>query len=113
MPPLRVFILVGFIDLLHILGVVSGWDTTQNSKMFEKERGGHRTFLLRIFGQMFKLRVGGRLSNLILDPTLALIRAKLGFRIQVGAECSNDLCALKQILCDKRPLTLVRGAFKV
>ena len=28
-------------------------------------------------------------SNLILDPTLALIRAQLGFRIQVGAECGN------------------------
>ena len=26
-------------------------------------------------------------SNLILYPTLALIRAQLGFRIQVGAEC--------------------------
>ena len=30
-------------------------------------------------------------SNLILDPTLALIRAQLGFRIQVGAECGNKL----------------------
>ena len=28
-------------------------------------------------------------SNLILDPTLALIRAQLGFRIQVGAECGK------------------------
>ena len=28
-------------------------------------------------------------SNLILDPTLALIRAQLGFRIQDGAECGN------------------------
>ena len=26
-------------------------------------------------------------SNVILDPTLALIRAQLGFRIQVGAKC--------------------------
>ena len=32
---------------------------------------------------------GGRLSNVILDPTLALIRAQLGFRIQVRAECGN------------------------
>ena len=30
-------------------------------------------------------------SNLILDPTLALIRAQLGFRIQVGAECGNKV----------------------
>ena len=29
-------------------------------------------------------------SNLILDPTLALIRAQLGFRIQVGAECGKN-----------------------
>ena len=28
-------------------------------------------------------------SNLILDPTLALIRSQLGFRIQVRAECGN------------------------
>ena len=28
-------------------------------------------------------------SNVILDPTLALIRAQLGFRIQVRAECAN------------------------
>ena len=28
-------------------------------------------------------------SNLILDPTLALIRAQLGFRIQVRAGCGN------------------------
>ena len=27
---------------------------------------------------------------MILDPTLALIRAQLGFRIQVGVECSNN-----------------------
>ena len=30
-------------------------------------------------------------SNLILDPTLALIRAQLGFRIQVEVECGNNL----------------------
>ena len=30
-------------------------------------------------------------SNLILEPTLALIRAQLGFRIQVRAECGNIL----------------------
>ena len=30
-------------------------------------------------------------SNLILDPTLALIRAQLVFRIQVGAECGNKV----------------------
>ena len=38
-------------------------------------------------------RVGGGWvcwSNLILEPTLALIRAQLGFRIQVRAECGND-----------------------
>ena len=29
-------------------------------------------------------------SNVILDPTLALIRAQLGFRIQVGVECGNN-----------------------
>ena len=29
-------------------------------------------------------------SNLILDPTLALIRAQLGFRIQVGAKCGKN-----------------------
>ena len=28
-------------------------------------------------------------SNVILDPTQALIRAQLGFRIQVRAECGN------------------------
>ena len=28
-------------------------------------------------------------SNLILDPTLALNRAELGFRIKVGAECEK------------------------
>ena len=28
-------------------------------------------------------------SKWILDPTLALNRAQLGFRIQVGAECGN------------------------
>ena len=28
-------------------------------------------------------------SNVILDPTLALIRALLGFRIQIRAECGN------------------------
>ena len=33
--------------------------------------------------------VGGRSSKVILDPTLALIRAQLGFRIQVRAECGN------------------------
>ena len=32
--------------------------------------------------------VGGW-SNVILDPTLALIRAELGLRIQVRAECGN------------------------
>ena len=32
--------------------------------------------------------VGG-LSNVISDPTLALIRAQLGFRIQVQAECGK------------------------
>ena len=31
------------------------------------------------------------LSKGILDPTLALIRAQLGFRIQVRAECGNML----------------------
>ena len=30
-------------------------------------------------------------SNLILEPTLALIRAQLGFRIQVRAECGKKL----------------------
>ena len=30
-----------------------------------------------------------RSSNVILDPTLALIRAQLGFRIKVRAECGN------------------------
>ena len=35
--------------------------------------------------------VSGGWSNLILDPTLALIRAQLGFRIQVGAECGNKV----------------------
>ena len=30
-------------------------------------------------------------SNLILDPTLALIRDQLEFRIQVGAECGNKV----------------------
>ena len=29
-------------------------------------------------------------SNVILDPTLPLFRAQLGFRIQVGAECGNN-----------------------
>ena len=31
------------------------------------------------------------LSNLFLDPTLALIRAQLGFRIQVRAECGKKI----------------------
>ena len=30
-------------------------------------------------------------ANVILDPTLALIRSQLGFRIQVGAECGNKV----------------------
>ena len=34
--------------------------------------------------------VGGR-SNVILDPTLALIRAQLGFRIHVQAECGKNI----------------------
>ena len=34
--------------------------------------------------------MGGRLSTMILDPTLALIRAQFGFRIQVGVECGNN-----------------------
>ena len=29
-------------------------------------------------------------SNVILDPTLALIRAELGFGIQVEAECGKN-----------------------
>ena len=37
-----------------------GGDTAQNSKMFEKQRGGHRTFQLRLSGQMFKLGWGHR-----------------------------------------------------
>ena len=42
--------------------------------------------------------VSGGWSNLILDPTLALIRAQLGFRIQVGAECGNTLFYHKELL---------------
>ena len=42
---------------------------------------------------MLRSQVGGGWvvgwSNVILDPTLALIRAQLGFRIQVGAECGK------------------------
>ena len=38
----------------------------------------------RLFSQCVRW-VGGRLSNVILDPTLA----QLGFRIQVRAECGN------------------------
>ena len=38
--------------------------------------------------------MGGRLSNVILDPTLALIRAQLGFRIQVRAECGNKILTM-------------------
>ena len=34
-------------------------------------------------------------SNLILEPTLALIKAQLGFRIQVRAECGNNEDNLK------------------
>ena len=47
-------------------------------------------------------RVGGGWvvgwSNVILDPTLALIRAQLGFRIQVGAECGNISLVVGQII---------------
>ena len=42
-------------------------------------------------------RVGGRLSNKILNPTLALIRAQLGFRIQVRADCGNIVPLHKQV----------------
>ena len=35
-------------------------------------------------------------SNLILDPTLALIRSQLGFRIQVRAECGKNCDSLIQ-----------------
>ena len=41
---------------------------------------------------MLRSRVGGWVvgwSNLILHPTLALLKAQLGFRIQVGAECGK------------------------
>ena len=54
---------------------------------YQLPRLSRSTFTLRS-------RVGGWVvgrSNLILDPTLALIRAQLGFRIQVGAECGNNL----------------------
>ena len=34
-------------------------------------------------------------SNLILEPTLALIRAQLGFRIQVRAKCGKKRHGLK------------------
>ena len=36
-------------------------------------------------------------SNVILDPTLALIRAQLGFRIQVGAECGKKYTIFKSL----------------
>ena len=75
-------------------------DTAQNSKMF-KLGWGHRTKFGKrrinpgagwvgggwVGGWMDGWVVGW--SNLILDPTLALIRAQLGFRIQVRAECGN------------------------
>ena len=31
------------------------------------------------------------ITSMIIEPTLALIRAQLGFRIQVRAECGNNL----------------------
>ena len=42
---------------------------------------------------MLRSQVGGGWvvgwSNVILDPTLALIRAQIGLRIQVGAKCGK------------------------
>ena len=51
--------------------------------------------------------VGGGWSNVILDPTLALIRAQLGFRIQVRAECGNLGLALIGLLSSPLILTLM------
>ena len=56
-----------------------GWDTAQNLGKGE---------LIQEPGRWV---VGG--SNVILDPTLALIRAQLGFRIQVRAECGKKISA--------------------
>ena len=80
-------------------------DIAQSSKMHYKPRGGGAPHIPfegiwsniqtkvgtphQIGAARLRSRVGGRLSNVILDPTLALIRAQLGFRIQVRAECGN------------------------
>ena len=57
-------------------------------KVLEQLGWGHHTTLKEQIqepgGWMF-----GMLSKWILDPPLALNRAKLGFRIQVGAKCGN------------------------
>ena len=56
-------------------------------------------------------------SNLILDPTLALIRAQLGFGIKVRAECGKNMsgegqdvpkyCADQELSHPKLKLSLV------
>ena len=56
--------------------------------------------------------MGGRSSNVILDPTLALIRAQLRFRIQVRAECGNKFalkCPSGKIKCFKTMLVVFNG----
>ena len=49
-------------------------------------------------------------SNLILDPTLALIRAQLGFRIQVPAECGNIDFHYKMFLEGQYKMLATQGA---
>ena len=70
-------------------------------KVLEQFGWGHRTslkekamlgFRIHVGAERLRSRVGGRLvgwSNVILNPTLALIRALFGFRIQDRAECDN------------------------
>ena len=38
------------------------------------------------------------ITSMIIEPTLALIRAQLGFRIQVRAECGNSYHLLLMLL---------------
>ena len=71
-----------------------GWDTAQNFEESIQELGGWW--------------VGG--SNVILDPTLALIRAQLGFRIQVRAECGN---IWKPLAIKFRSLLIRKGKYQL
>ena len=62
-----------------------GWG--HSTKLLEQLGWGHRTTSIEQIQEPGGW-VGG--TNLILEPTLALIRTQLGFRIQVQVECGKN-----------------------